>query len=580
MAHRTLFAGLAAPDPGETTQVLNSDFIYRNPDLIDQFLRIGAISHRHNAHAALTNPIEPLGAVAIPSGGALPADTYYLTYTLLDANGGETLPAQTSQVTVGDAVRPPSFAPSATVDYTAGIMPAGTYAYAQTYTDGQGGETTLGPVTWVTIDPGFASAQVDFALLAQELSPSGTAIDWRLWRSYEGADWHLVTQAGTDTFTDAGFDPPDNPARPPARNTTSGAYAIAITLPVASAEPALSSAAAFNVYLSDDPGLASPSWFATVPIACAGATLLATDDVTSNGTPPAVSTSLPGAGKIDPDTDMVAWPWLRPVATRSALGSGAYGNVRITLDTGMLWEVRNPSGAIASGDWQPVVAASSGGAGLSSIFASAGNASARVTALEFAASGDASVELVPLGGGSALVLISASGLQGPVGPQGSGGIQGTQGPPGAGVGAGGSGAVPLVDPLSYLEFAASGGVDVAVQVLGGGSARVLIGLPNTMPATTQPSGYAFQPSDVGAVVRSPSASAAVGYLINPNSQTPLPLGAVIEVYRYGPGAVGIAGSGGVIIRSPGGKTLIGDQFGTGGLRQDAIDEWVLSGDLA
>lgn len=439
MAHRTRFAGLAAPDSGDSTQVLGGDFIYRNPDLTDQLLRVGAVSHRHDGHQPLPNPLTSPSLVANNAGGALDGGTYYVTYTATDQLGGETECAPPVAVTLTPSVQPPIAGPSAAVSSAGGIMPDGNYAYAMTLTDGAGGETTLGPTTWVYVDPGFASAQI----VLSGLTPTGGAVAWRLWRSYEGADWHLTAQGSGDTYTDAGFDPPDNPARPPDTNTTGGTGSITVILPTTTQEPVLASAQSITLYLSLDGGMPSPSLYQTLPIACAGATLTITDDLVFQGSPPQVSLSIPGAAKIFGPNEVLGWQTLIASASGAAFGSASAsapgkltfvgsgattvtvvdkggGSARVYITTPAVAGPPGPAGASgapgppgATGPPGPAGSGGTGGSGLTSFEASGGTGSASVTSfLGFAASGNASLQVKDLGGGSAVVLISATGGSG------------------------------------------------------------------------------------------------------------------------------------------------------------------------
>lgn len=348
--HWTPFAGLTALDPGDSIALDGGSFLYANPTITDHFVRIGAVAHRHDQHPGLPNPQAPMTANIVASGGALAADaTYALTYTVVDQDGGETLPAPATVVETGPATDDPTVAPTAVGDYTQGIMPAGTFYYALTYTDGQGGETGMGPYTSVVIAPGNASGAVDLSGLAAELSPNGAGVTWRLWRSDDASDWHLVLEGVTDTYVDSGFDPPDNPAVPPAANTTGGVYSILATLP--GDDPALITGAYVNVYLALDTGFASPSFYGQYALPdAAGMSIAITLDATTDGAPPHVSTSIPGAHQIYPDTEL-QFGFKLPVATWADLPAGALGDVRITLDTGQLWVVRKQGGAVDPGDW-------------------------------------------------------------------------------------------------------------------------------------------------------------------------------------------------------------------------------------
>lgn len=447
--HWTKFAGLAAPE--DTIQDLNSEFIYRNPDLVDQFLRIGAIAHRHDGHAGLPNPTHPITFGTTSTPGSLSSDTeYFITYTVVDPWGGETMAAPGASATTGGSVPTPTLVPSAGVSHASGIMPAGNYAYAFTLTDGSGGETTLGPTEWIYIDPGFASGEVNFVGLSAMLT--GGAVAWRMWRSYEGSDWHLVTQGTSNTFTDAGFDPPDNPARPPESNTTgTGATALTATIPGSAVDPAIASGAQIKVYFSSGSDFWSPSLLTTLPIACAGSTLTITSSSTSNGEPPHANLSIGGAARIYGPTEVIGWQTL--VASAATGSATAKGELIFEGTGGTIVTVQDLGGGSAV---VSIAGGTSGGGGSSTFVASAGNASGVVGGfLGFAASGGASVELVNTGG-SAVILISASGLTGPQGQQGASGAQGIQGsqgligPPGPA----GSGSAATLE-VAYVQTASA-----------------------------------------------------------------------------------------------------------------------------
>jgi hypothetical protein len=79
--------------------------------------------------------------------------------------------------------------------------------------------------------------------------------------------------------------------------------------------PAPAGAVSFNLYLSEDGSFGSPSFVANHLVAD-----VATDiEILDLNVRPArrrrSRRRFPGANKIDPDTEMVDWPWKRPVAT-------------------------------------------------------------------------------------------------------------------------------------------------------------------------------------------------------------------------------------------------------------------------
>lgn len=332
----TPFAGLTALDENDSITVDGASFLIKNPRITDHFLQIGAVTHRHDGHEPLPNPTAALSGTTSTTGGQLAPGDYAVTYTVLDADGGETMPAPPLTLSLTGGVGAPNVTPVVTLDYTSGIMPDGDYFYALTYTDGAGGETTIGPSAFVYVDPGYASAAVALSGLSAELS--GT-MQWRLWRSYEGADWHLVTQGATDTFLDDGFDPPDNPALPPEQDSTNQQGLIRVTLPDASAELAVAHGSAIRVYLAPDTTFVAACFYTQVPVASGGATLTIANDSVQEGSPPHVSTSVRGAAQLNPDTDILAWHWKSPAANAAALPMTGNGDsdVRVTSDTQIVW---------------------------------------------------------------------------------------------------------------------------------------------------------------------------------------------------------------------------------------------------
>ena len=55
------------------------------------------------------------------------------------------------------------------------------------------------------------------------------------------------------------------------------------------------------------------------------------------GQPPDASTTVQGANPINPDTDIMDWPWKAPVATTDDLPDGEPGDARFVMDTATIW---------------------------------------------------------------------------------------------------------------------------------------------------------------------------------------------------------------------------------------------------
>ena len=90
--------------------------------------------------------------------------------------------------------------------------------------------------------------------------------------------------------------------------------------------------------------------------------------------------------------------------------------------------------------------------------------------------------------------------------------------------------------------------------------------------------YILEAGDAETVLEG-NASSGITFTIPPHAAVAFPIGTVIEVFQYGVGQITIAAGAGVTLRSDGAKVKTAAQYATIGLRQRAVDEWVLSGDL-
>lgn len=417
---KTQFAGLTVLDEDESVVDDGGAFIGRDRDTIDFYLQRGAKTHRHNGTDGLSNPEgAPSGAI-IASAGTLPADTTYtIGFTLEDSGNGETILSPTVTVATPPPMDQPENTLVAVVDHDDGLLLSDTYYYAISYVDDEGGETPVGPSTPAEVEPGFPESEVLLSGLTAGMA-TASAAGWRLYRAVGGGDFGFLASGTSDTFMDDGSDSAscDITPIPDDINTTLSVNTLRIDIPDPSAL-GFSDATFINVYVSEDGTFEGDVFLDQYPIASAGQSPIYRSLDLDDAQPPDVSTSIGGANKIDPDTELIDWHWKRPVAASSALGSGELGDVRVTLDDMRLWGMpTDPSGNLA--DWEQLA-------------------------------------------------------EGPMGATGPTGPQGEQGPTGiSGVGnVAASGEPGVHGAASAAVFAASGALRVHSESLGGGSAEVL-----------------------------------------------------------------------------------------------------------
>jgi len=97
-------------------------------------------------------------------------------------------------------------------------------------------------------------------------------------------------------------------------------------------------------------------------------------------------------------------------------------------------------------------------------------------------------------------------------------------------------------------------------------------------ANRQTASYTLVLTDAGLVVEMNVASAN-NLTIPLNATVAYPIGTIIEILQYGAGQTTVVATGGVTIRSPGGKLKIAAQYGAASIRKIAADEWALEGDI-
>lgn len=306
---KTPFAGFERLAPGDPLSSDGYAFQFENPLIADLLARIGAVTHRHDGHAAMADPTADPTVTTAASGGSIPSGlAIHVAYTLTDGDGGESLPSPAVVVSTASGYSTPASPPTAVVDYTAGTLLAGTPLYAVTVTDGVGGETALGPAAAVTIDPGHANARVNISgltALTDAASGGSSTAGWRMWRSVDGGStWNLMATGphSSDTWTDTGSSAGDCTVDPPSAGTTVGANKLTVTVPSAG-QP--SDATFFSIYADITGQFLSPCLLGTYPVADFDSPKVYTALALQNGQPPAVSRCYPGANQIDPATDIL-----------------------------------------------------------------------------------------------------------------------------------------------------------------------------------------------------------------------------------------------------------------------------------
>lgn len=350
---KTPFAGISQLEPGDNPSE-TADFFEQDRATIDHFLEVGAVTHHHDAHAALANPAAAPSGSVIPDGGAIPADLgIYLGYTLLDADGGETTISPLLTLATPPAYDAPETPLRATVTYNSGAVLADTYYYAITLVDGMGGETVLGPVLSVDRAPGPQFASITIDGLDDDFGVA-SAVGWRLYKSRAGQDFGFFASGSGDRFVDQGQGCVDCGQPPPSVNRTNRTNTLQMYVPgSAGAGSAMggvgSGTARFRLYASLDGSFDGAALMGDFPSSSAGTVMNFPAISLLDGHPPDVPTTSRGASRINADTDLTNYFWRTPVANSGALPAGARGDVRVAMDSGVMYEAVGASGASAGG---------------------------------------------------------------------------------------------------------------------------------------------------------------------------------------------------------------------------------------
>lgn len=352
MSSLTDFAGLEALAPGDLLSTDGYRFQAVNPGIIDRLLRLGAVRHRHDEHAATPNPTTAPTLANKSTGGTIPAGLdLSVGFTWVDGEGGETLLSPVGTVSTAAEMSDPQFPPEAEADYTTGTLLAANLDYGVTISDGLGGETTLSPVATIQLLPKEHGAVriKHLKAILEEVAPGIGGAEWRLWRSRNGGPQYLMAHGKGAEVLDDGSLAGDCTVSPPTTSTAKGTNEVSVTV----TEEAPTGAEFFKVYISPDGSFTGPSLVAQYALTEVGVVIKLTSLVLTAGTPPLVTLSIPGAHKIDPDTEMEAFPWKRSVAEPSELPTGGNedGDVREALSDHSLhiWDAGADEWLLAGG---------------------------------------------------------------------------------------------------------------------------------------------------------------------------------------------------------------------------------------
>jgi hypothetical protein len=98
-------------------------------------------------------------------------------------------------------------------------------------------------------------------------------------------------------------------------------------------------------------------------------------------------------------------------------------------------------------------------------------------------------------------------------------------------------------------------------------------------ANRQTGSYTLVIGDAGKVIEM-NVAGANNLTVPLNSSVAFAVGTIIELFQYGAGQTTVVATGGVTIRSSGGKLKLTGQYSGASLRKIATDEWALVGDIA
>lgn len=281
----TLGAGERLSDDGY--KILGADRL-----LIDRLLQLGAEGHRHSGDATVLAAPTLGPALALGTGGTLPAGVRaHYAYTLIDADGMETAASPAAFIDTPPPVAAPG-KPTLVAATTGGTLPPGTYYYLlSAYTSANTSETEAGPAATVSVPVGTSTNAITVTMPAL---PAG-ATGWNVYRLKPGGSRFLYLRSvvpPTTSFVDDGSLAEDCDRTEPATNTTLSSNKVTVTIP---APPAGTSA--WKLYRT----FVAESWGSSLLTTTAGTAILTYQDTgaaTVAGAPPDSDQAVASPSKI------------------------------------------------------------------------------------------------------------------------------------------------------------------------------------------------------------------------------------------------------------------------------------------
>lgn len=237
--------GLTRIGSGETFDKNGWAFTDHDRLAIDALLQALA-THSHSGTPALSAPTDPPNLTVATSGGELPPATdYFYRVSYIDARGLETAAGPEGSTTTPDPVQDATLAPALTVNDGDGSLPRGTYSYVYTFGDTTGGQTLPGDNGQITVGVDSSSITIDLPDLV------AGAMNYNIYRARPGQNnYYFLTTTTDSEYVDSGVDE-DQTVMAPVENTTAAANSIVIEAPNGFLPPG---AVGWRIYRASDSG--------------------------------------------------------------------------------------------------------------------------------------------------------------------------------------------------------------------------------------------------------------------------------------------------------------------------------------